>query len=496
MSKTTTQAFSASPSTTELTAYMGGACVVRESRTVDLAQGAVSLILGGLPAQLLPGTHTIVSIEGVGKAKLRNITHRQANLNLQSVLRASIGKQITVAEGIYDDADTMHGELVCVLDGNRLVLKAGGDGAQCTVVPFTTNVGLPEGILEGLSSTPSVAMNLEVTEAGAYQLKSLYESEGVSWNPWYEIFFDSKTGKLSRFACYVALSNHSGTDFKDAGFKLIGSYNQSQSKGRARSFSAAPQMASLEMAGGGLESADAPASESVGEHKLYVLPDAISIANGETVNSILVLAGDVPVKQEYHLHGGYYVDARGLSEAELPKIPVNVTLKLQNTADNKLGMALPPGEFRVLEADSAGQLQKTDTVHLRERVSPNESFKLDMTTPARDLKGVRVLLAFEEDPHHTQELRKKATEDKTELPHRFREEDREVTLFNYGDKPMSVCVHESFHDGTEIKWASYPEQGVWNMDDTGARCIMTVPATAGDKPGRASFRYVARWQVE
>jgi len=495
MSKSTNQAFSASPSTIELTAYMGGPCVVRESRSVDLAKGSVSLVLGGLPAQLLPGTHTIVSIEGVGKSKLRNITHRQANLNLQSVLRASIGKKITVAEGIFDDADTMHGELLCVLDGNRLVLKTNGN--ECNVVPFTTNVGFPEGFPEGLSATPSVAMNLEVTEAGAYQLKSLYESEGVSWNPWYEIFYDAKAGKLSRFACYVALSNQSGTDFKDAGFKLIGSYNQSQAKSRGRSFSAAPAMASLEMAGGGgLESADAPTSESVGEHKLYVLPEPISIANGETVNSILVLAGDVPVKQEFHLNPGYFVDAQGLTEAELPKLPVNVTLRMQNTVDNKLGMALPPGEFRVLEADSAGQLQKTDTTHLRKRVSPNEAFKLDMSNSALDLKGVRVLLSSEEDPHHTQELRKKATEEKTELPARFREEDREVTLFNYGDKPMSVCVHESFQSGTEIKWASYPEHGAWNPDDSGARCIMIVPATTADKPGRASLRYVARWQVE
>lgn len=495
MSKSLIQAFSASPSTIELTAYMGGACVVRETRTVDLAQGAVSLVLGGLPAQLLPGTHTIVSIEGVGKSKLRNITHRQANLNLQAVLRASIGKKITVSEGIFDDADTMHGELMCVLDGNRLVLKTNGD--ECTIVPFTTNVGFPEGFPEGLSSTPSVAMNLEVSEAGSYQLKSLYESGGVSWNPWYEIFYDSKAGKLSRFACYVALSNQSGTDFMNAGFKLIGSYNQSQQKGRMRAMSAAPASASLEMAGGaGFESTDAPASESIGEHKLYVLPEAISIANGETVNSILILAADVPVKQEYHMHAGYYADARGLSEADMPKIPVSVTLKLQNTAENKLGVALPPGEFRVLEADSAGQLQKTDTVHLHGRVSPNEPFKLDMTTPARDLKGVRVLLSSQEDPPHTQELRKKATEDKTDLPARFREEDREVTIFNYGDKPMSVIVHEHFQEGTEIKWASYPVQGIWAPDASSARCTMTVPETSSDKPGRASFRYVARWQVE
>lgn len=494
MSKSSTQAFSASPSTTELTAYMGGACVVRESRKVDLAAGAVSLVLGGLPAQLLPGTHTIVSIEGVGKAKLRNITHRQPNLNLQSVLRASIGKKITVAEGIFDDADTMHGELLCVLDGNRLVLKGMND--ECSIVPFTTNVGFPEGLPEGLSSTPSVAMNLEVTESGAYELKSLYESEGVAWNPWYEIFYDAKNGKLTRFACYVALSNHSGTDFKDAGFKLIGSYNGSMAKGGMRAFSASPAAASLEMAGGGLESADSPSSESVGEHKLYVLPEPISISHGETVNSILVLSSDVPVKQEFHMHGGYYTELRGLTEAEMPKVPVNVVLKLQNTAESKLGMALPPGEIRVLEADSAGQMQKTETVRLQDRVSPNEAFSLNMSTPARDLKGVRVLLSFQEDPHHTQELRKKATEEKTELPARFREEDREVTLFNYSDKPMSVCVHEHFADNTEIKWASYPQHGIWNPDDSGARCIMTVPATTADKPGRASFRYVARWQVE
>lgn len=491
------QTFSPKPDTTELTAYFGGPAVVRESRSVDLTAGKTSLILGGLPSQLIPGTHTVVSIDGAGKLKLHNITHRQPNLNLMAVLKASIGKQITVAEGIFDEADEAHGELVAVLDGNRLVLKT-GPGEEHTIVPFTNNVSFPEGLPEGLSSTPSVAMNVEVTADGAYVMKSLYESEGLSWSPVYEAFLDTKSGKLSRFACYVALVNGSGADFTDAGFKLIGAYNQQSRRkgGGMRAMSAAPEMASFDAAGGGLEAA-AVASESVGEHKLYILPEPITIANGETVNSILVFATDVPVVHEYHMQAGYYNDGKGIDVAEMPKTPVQVTLKLQNNTDSKLGMALPPGEVRVLEADSAGQMQKTDTTHVRGPVSPNEHFQLAMGNPARDLKGVRVLMSFQEDPPHTPELRKKAQADDTVvLPPRFREEDREVTLYNYGDTAAVVCVHENFYDNTEIKWASYPVDSSWSPNESGARCFVTVPPTGGDKPGRASFRYVARWKVE
>src|SRR5439155_26145427 len=60
--------------------------------------------------------------------------------------------------------------------------------------------------------------------------------------------------------------------------------------------------------------------------------------------------------------------------------------------------ALPPAEVRVLEPDSSGSLQKTDTSAVAGHVSAGEAFKLDLRNPCRDLKATRRLTFLHTDP--------------------------------------------------------------------------------------------------
>ena len=92
------------------------------------------------------------------------------------------------------------------------------------------------------------------------------------------------------------------------------------------------------------------------------------------------------------------VDIDGLSEEDLPKLPIKVKLRLKNDSASNLGIALPPGRVRVLEPDSSGQLQKTDSTSVRGHIARNEKFVLELGNPARDIKATRELVFQHVDP--------------------------------------------------------------------------------------------------
>ena len=84
--------------------------------------------------------------------------------------------------------------------------------------------------------------------------------------------------------------------------------------------------ASLESAGGAADfSVEAAAVESVGEQKMYVLPEALTVENGETKQTALVYAENVPVTPEYFLAEGYYGEAAQKVE-DLPRLTVSIRI--------------------------------------------------------------------------------------------------------------------------------------------------------------------------
>src|SRR5262249_41232421 len=208
-------------------------------------------------------------------------------------------------------------------------------------------------------------MKPTVSEAGHFALNGLYETQGVQWTPRGEIFYDAKGEKITRFLIEVDLVNNSGTPFDASRIKLIAGHNPggvSMPKGggaRMAMAAAAPR--------GGRESFQAEAAmdydqaevESVGEQKMYTLPEALCIEHGTPDSAVLVCAENVPVVLEYYLPQGYF--QTGVRDEELEKLPVSVRLRVKNDKASNLGVALPRARVRVLEPDSSGALQKTDT---------------------------------------------------------------------------------------------------------------------------------------
>ena len=271
--------------------------------------------------------------------------------------------------------------------------------------------------------------------------------------------------------------------------------------------------ASVSMGGGGLESASFGADnaevEDVGEQKLYTLPDSLDLDNGESKQTILFLAEDVPVKPQYSLPAsGYYAQ----NQQDESKLPVYVRLKVKNNKAGKLGVALPSGSVNIFEPDSSGALQRTDSSSVSSHVAAGEDFSLALSTPARDVKAVRRLLREKEDPRVVRPVPTPAPSptpsmsmtpavapsggivaavDADKPAPRYREEERQIEVFNYKDRDVEVVVSE-YLPTNELEFIK-PIDGVKSFTEVqgSGTIVVAVP-----KNGSVTVSYAIKFRVE
>lgn len=519
------QSVSSRPDSLELTVYQQGDAVVHETRTLKLSAGKNSVLVEGLPAQFVEDSFEIFEVSGPEGFKLGADCFSQADLSTQALLQKALNSRVTFVEQTAQGALRHSGKLLFIL-GNQVVLQ-GSEGVQ--VLPLTPKFELTE-LPRGLSATPSLTLEPSARSAGDYKVNAVYETGGLAWSARYTAYYDPKNGKLSGLRCRVKLSNGTGADYEDAVFKLLAGSNTTRSRGGmpkgggARAFGAAASLESaMPMAA---PVADSAQVESVGEQKLYVLPEPLSLRNGQTKRPYLFICKDVPVVTEFYLPQGYaYLDPAEAKE-DANKLPVLIRLRLRNDKSSNLGTAMPAGQLDLYQPDSTGKYQKTDPGLYQRAVSAAEAFKIEPNTPCSDIKALRVLRDFQEDPAeeeqkddnfvpeggadfpvHTQggpafgtpeahtrmrrELAENAageSEEQKKPKPRFRTEAREVTVFNFKDEPVLVRVHEALPSPkAEILNQTQPfvelSQGQGSFS-------LSVPAK-----GKASVSYGVRWQI-
>lgn len=519
------------PTSVELTIYQSGDAVVHESRSVELPEGKVTIQLEGLPANFVEDSFEVSEVSGPGSFKLGPDSFQPANLSSQALLHKAVGHKITLLEQTAQGLIRTTGTLRFVL-GNQLVIED-ANGIQLLPVPQKFEL---EQIPDGLSSTPALSLEPTTGKTGVYLLNSMYETGGLSWAPRYAVFYDEKSGTVTKLRCRVKLSNQTGADFDDATMKLLAAHNTSRGGGmkhrgaRMASLEAAP-MAAAASFGGGADYADAAEVGSVGEQKIYILPDKLSIKNGETKRPYLLDARDVPVKAELYVPASYGYHARTAKEDD-QKLPVYVRLRLRNDADSKLGSALPAGEVAVFQPDSTGRYQKTDPQLHIGAVAKGEAFKLELTTPSSDVKASRRLVTFHQDPEEPEQeatpeggvvaqeggfeggprmtmggpgvgtpgensrRRREVAEgagkggkkkaEKTPKP-RFREETREITVYNFKDRAVEVQVHEQLPHG--FTWLEKTHDLIEDSENSG---VFTLAVPAGQS---VTVTYGIRWRI-
>lgn len=517
-------ATSKAPSKVSITLYQGGHAVVREIREVTLDEGENTVLLEGLPASYVPNSLKFRRVQGPGSFNPGCISIQPANLNLVSMLTASIGKEITLVQPTGVQRLRNSGKLLAVM-GNSVAIEKQGVKDRILVAPINSGefefVG---GIPDGLSATQSVVLEPKVGAAGTYLLHSLYKTGGLNWTAHYTGFFNRKEGKFERLECTILLVNQSGVRFGEATLKLFASANVAHAKsarggGGMRAMAAAAPMAYAESAS---FDADSATVQNVGDQKMYTLDGEHTLENGIPKEAYLLLREGVPVVVEVYVpnHTGYYE----LGEGEATKTGCSVRLNLKNDAANSLGSALPRGNVSIYEDDASGEPQETNGSAVPRDVAVGEGFALELSNPSSDLKYVRRLVSSEDDPEpaeaeetttarpiHAQggpgvgtpeahgALRQaivegaedaaadaEADEAEEEAP-RFHRETRETVVFNFGTEPAEVNVQEQFPQIAEFSDESHTFASKGNTQGT---YKVTVPA--GEQ---VTVRYSLKWRI-
>jgi len=326
-----------------VTVYNGGYCVVRETRSLDVARNGV-VKFKDVAARIDATTVHFKSLTDPG-AKLLEQNYQYDLVSADKLLRKYIDKPIDV---ICEGKSTYAGSLLS-FDARQLVLKQ-ADG-KIVMVQRPDNVrdirfsALPGGLL----TRPTLIWLVATKKPGKHLAEVTYQSSGISWHAEYVFVLngDDSAGDLSG---WVSVQNNSGKTYRDAKMKFIAgdvrrvadpSSGVSHNRGRPKGLSAAPMQ-----------------EKAFFEYHMYTLPRPSTVADSEVKQlEMFTPARGVKVSKKYLYnplgsfrwnYGGRYTNrSYGLTS---PK-KVNVFIEFKNTQANQLGIPLPAGKVRVYKQD-------------------------------------------------------------------------------------------------------------------------------------------------
>jgi hypothetical protein len=324
-----------------VTIYNNDLALVRDSRTVTLAQGENDLAFIEVSAGIRPETALLT-----GRGTQLDIVEQNFDFDLltpQKLLEKSVGETIRVVRTNPETgADTTEDATVLSVAQGQVVLKI-GDRIEVTPPGRLVYSTVPA----NLRDRPTLVVKLDSKQAGDAQVDLSYLTHGLSWAADYvaELSPDEKTINLNG---WVTLTNQSGIAYKDARLQLVaGEVNQYQPRPPA-----APMMEAMDAVGGARQKM---VEQAAFEYHLYSLDRPTTLKENQTKQVALLAADAVPVEKQYVLAnvaqlGNNY----GARIGETQRVNAEVRMRIRNEEASHLGIPLPAGVVRVYKAAADG----------------------------------------------------------------------------------------------------------------------------------------------
>ncbi len=324
-----------------VTIYNSDLALVRDSRSVSLAEGENDLAFIEVSAGIRPETALLT-----GRGSRLDIVEQNFDFDLltpQKLLEKSVGQVIRVVRTNPETgADSTEDATVLSVAEGQVVLKI-GDRIEVTPPGRLVYSAVPV----NLRDRPTLVVKLASAQAGEALVDLSYLTRGLSWAADYvaELSADEKSINLNG---WVTLTNMSGIAYKDAKLQLVaGDVNQYQP--------APPPMPMIEAMGADAMTRQKMAQEAAFEYHLYSLDRPTTIKENQTKQVALLGADAIPVKKQYLLVnvaqlGGNFAARVG----EMERVNAEVRMKFKNEEAAHLGIPLPAGVVRVYKTDSDG----------------------------------------------------------------------------------------------------------------------------------------------
>lgn len=418
-----------------LTVYTSDLCLVRESRSIETRDGTFRLRYEDVPPGIDPASVWMQASDG----KALRIVEQSYEYDLISKARL-MEKYVGLDVGYrMEDGSLGTARLLSVHEGyvfdlgGKIVFELPGD------IVLDTLPG-------GLSARPTLVWTLESERGGRQDVEVGYLSSGMSWHADYVLSLhpDEIRGRLTG---WVTVENRSGVAFGNAELKLVAGDVNRVREAMVRPAARVGQAMALE--------SDAAIQEQTSfEYHLYTLQRHADFAHNETKQILFFDADGVAVSKTYRVR---HAPLRHLSpqlHMQRRVQPVEVFLRVINSADNGLGTPLAAGVVRVYSSPSDGTRQFLG----EDRVGH---------TAANERLEFAVGRAFDVVAERTQTDYRRTAE-------RAYEVEFEVKLRNRRENAIDVIVEDEFVGDWKILRSSLPFE-----KRSATMAAFTVPVDAG-----------------
>ena len=437
-----------------VTVYNSDIALVRDVRTLALAQGTADLHFMEIAATVNPATVHFRSLTEPARVSVLEQNYEYDLLEPEKLLRKYVGRDVTLIR-LRQDQNSTQEELVKA----RLLSYNNGpvwqiDGEIVTGL-HADHIRFPE-LPGNLYSRPTLIWTLDNTGAARHRVEASYLAGQLAWNADY-VLTVARDDKAADLDGWVTLKNGSGTSFRNASLQLVaGDLNRvRQEIGRLmadEARTAAPKAVPV------------MSQEAFSDYHLYTLGRKTTINNAETKQVSMLGATRFPVQKRYVVDGQafYY---RNVQHPGAPiKDVVQVYYQFKNEAQAGLGMPMPAGVIRVYQSDSKGGVQFVGEDR-------------NNHTPKDETLNLKIGNAFDVVCERKQTDFQKIASGVYEVEY-------EITLRNHKSAPITVQVNEPV-GGT---WRMLQASHTWTKSEAWA-AQFTLPVAVD---GTSLLRYWVR----
>jgi hypothetical protein len=444
----------------ELAVYNQDLALVKDRRSMDLAEGLNEVRFADVAAQIDPTSVHFRSLADPEGTVVLEQNYEYDIVGSAKLLQKYVDMEIAV---VTEDGQEYVGTL---LSGADDVILQAADG-QVTVLKLDRikEFSFPA-LPEGLITRPTLVWLVQSAQGGSQEVEVTYLTGGVNWQANYIVALAPDEQSLDLDG-WVTLDNRSGTAYEDATLKLIaGDIHRAATDGQAvaktmvyEAPAAAPQVE----------------ERAFFEYHLYEVQRPVTVKDQQTKQIEFVTASEVPVVKFFVYDGSqlsYGGGAQPLDDASYGTVSnqkVMVMLEFTNGEEQGLGIPLPKGTLRVYKDDVDGStlLIGEDAIDHTPR---DEDIRLYIGD-AFDVVGERVQTDFQADYDDD-----------------WIEESFQITLRNHKEEDIEVRVVEHLY-----RWSQWQIlDASADFEKTDAQTIeFRVPVEAD---GETVVTYRARYE--
>jgi hypothetical protein len=422
-----------------VTVYNSDIALVRDVRSITLAQGTADLHFMDIAATVNPATVHFRSLTEPSRVNVLEQNYEYDLLEPDKLLRKYVGRTVTLVRRQNGAEEEVQAHLISYNNApvwrinNEIVTGMSADHIRFPELPGN------------LFSRPTLIWTLDNEGTGRHRVEASYLAGQLAWNADY-VLTVARDDKAADLDGWVTVRNGSGTSFRNATLQLVaGDLNRvRQVLGRAAADGAVLAKA-----------AESMAQEAFSDYHLYTLGRKTTVNNSETKQVSMLNATAFPVVKRYIVDGQQFYYRNAQHPGSPIKDVVQVYYQLKNEQKAGLGLPLPAGVVRVYQADSRGGLQFVG----EDRINH---------TPKDETLNLKIGNAFDVTAERRQT-------DFQRISSSVYEVEYEVTLRNHKAVAISVDVNEPIGGSWRMLNASH----AWTKTDAWAAKFVVPVAVDG-----------------